>query len=77
MLARAPEPKVQAQATALPFPDASFGSVALLYVLYTFPTQPKPFKKHTACRDPKGSSPSRPRAAMTPPNSLTSFPELR
>lgn len=37
MLTRAPEPKVQAQATALPFADASFGSVALLYVLYHLP----------------------------------------
>lgn len=37
MLARAPEPKVQAQATVLPFSDASFGSVALLYVLYHLP----------------------------------------
>ena len=37
MLARAPEPKLQAEATALPFPDAMFGSVALLYVLYHLP----------------------------------------
>jgi SAM-dependent methyltransferase len=34
MLARAPGPVVKADATALPYPDASFGSVALLYVLY-------------------------------------------
>jgi SAM-dependent methyltransferase len=34
MLARAPRPAVHAEATALPFPDASFPSVALLYVLY-------------------------------------------
>jgi ubiquinone/menaquinone biosynthesis C-methylase UbiE len=34
MLARAPQPTVRAEATALPFEDASFGSVALLYVLY-------------------------------------------
>lgn len=34
MLARAPEPHVIGDATALPFPDASFDSVALLYVLY-------------------------------------------
>jgi SAM-dependent methyltransferase len=34
MLARAPVPKVKGDATALPFPDSSFGSVALLYVLY-------------------------------------------
>lgn len=37
MLARAPEPKHLAEATALPFPDASFASVALLYVLYHLP----------------------------------------
>jgi SAM-dependent methyltransferase len=37
MLARAPEPHHQADATALPFPDGSFGSVALLYVLYHLP----------------------------------------
>jgi SAM-dependent methyltransferase len=34
MLAEAPEPVVEADATALPFADGSFGSVALLYVLY-------------------------------------------
>jgi SAM-dependent methyltransferase len=34
MLERAPEPAVRADATALPFADATFGSVALLYVLY-------------------------------------------
>jgi SAM-dependent methyltransferase len=34
MLAEAPGPVVQADAAALPHPDASFGSVALLYVLY-------------------------------------------
>jgi len=34
MLARAPQPTVQADAAALPFPAESFGSVALLYVLY-------------------------------------------
>jgi SAM-dependent methyltransferase len=37
MLARAPEPHLLADATALPFPDGSFGSVALLYVLYHLP----------------------------------------
>lgn len=37
MLARAPEPSVRAEATALPFADASFGSLALLYVLYHLP----------------------------------------
>jgi SAM-dependent methyltransferase len=37
MLARSPEPKVQAEATALPFRRDSFGSVALLYVLYHVP----------------------------------------
>jgi SAM-dependent methyltransferase len=34
MLARAPQPSVQADAESIPFPDASFPSVALLYVLY-------------------------------------------
>jgi ubiquinone/menaquinone biosynthesis C-methylase UbiE len=34
MLEVAPEPAVRADATALPFADAAFGSVALLYVLY-------------------------------------------
>jgi SAM-dependent methyltransferase len=37
MLAEAPEPSLRGEATALPFPDASFGSVALLYVLYHLP----------------------------------------
>jgi SAM-dependent methyltransferase len=34
MLAAAPLPNVRAEATALPFPDDSFPSAALLYVLY-------------------------------------------
>lgn len=34
MLARAPAPRIRAEATALPFGDRSFPSVALLYVLY-------------------------------------------
>jgi SAM-dependent methyltransferase len=34
MLARAPRPSRLGEATALPFPDASFRSAALLYVLY-------------------------------------------
>jgi len=37
MLARAPRPTVRGDACALPFPDDSFGSVALLYVLYHLP----------------------------------------
>jgi SAM-dependent methyltransferase len=37
MLARAPRSAVAGDATALPFDDASFGSVALLYVLYHLP----------------------------------------
>jgi SAM-dependent methyltransferase len=37
MLARAPRPAVQAEATVLPFADASFDSVALLYMLYHLP----------------------------------------
>jgi len=34
MLELAPEPAARADATSLPFADAAFGSVALLYVLY-------------------------------------------
>src|SRR5918996_2000959 len=34
MLARAPQPHVKGDATALPFADRSFDSAALLYVLY-------------------------------------------
>jgi SAM-dependent methyltransferase len=37
MLAQAPGPVVEAAATELPFPDDSFGSLALLYVLYHLP----------------------------------------
>jgi SAM-dependent methyltransferase len=37
MLARAPPPKVVGDAAALPFPDRSFDSAALLYVLYHSP----------------------------------------
>jgi SAM-dependent methyltransferase len=37
MLARAPQPHVLGDATALPCADGSFGSVALLYVLYHLP----------------------------------------
>ena len=41
MLRRAPRPSTCATATSLPFPDAAFASVALLYVLYhlTEPTR--------------------------------------
>ena len=37
MLAEAPGPVVEADATALPYPDAAIGSLALLYVLYHLP----------------------------------------
>jgi SAM-dependent methyltransferase len=37
MLARAPLPNVVGDAAALPFPDRSFDSAALLYVLYHLP----------------------------------------
>ena len=37
MLAQAPGPAVEADAAALPYEDASFGSLALLYVLYHLP----------------------------------------
>jgi SAM-dependent methyltransferase len=37
MLAEAPRPVVEADATALPYENASFGSLALLYVLYHLP----------------------------------------
>jgi SAM-dependent methyltransferase len=37
MLALAPEPAVEADAAALPYEDGSFGSLALLYVLYHLP----------------------------------------
>jgi SAM-dependent methyltransferase len=37
MLTRAPQPSIRADAIALPFEDASFASVAVLYVLYHLP----------------------------------------
>jgi len=37
MLAAAPKPSTLADATALPFPDASFGAVAMLWMLYHLP----------------------------------------
>jgi SAM-dependent methyltransferase len=37
MLGRAPQPNVLGDARALPFPDRSFGSATLLYVLYHLP----------------------------------------
>jgi SAM-dependent methyltransferase len=37
MLARAPKPHLLGDATELPFADSSFGSIALLYVLYHLP----------------------------------------
>ena len=37
MLSRAPRPNVLGDATSLPFPDGSFASAALLYVLYHLP----------------------------------------
>ena len=41
MLARAPQPNVRADATALSFEDVCFGSVTLLHVLYHLP-EPRP-----------------------------------
>ncbi|MBD0283629.1 MAG: methyltransferase domain-containing protein [Thermoleophilaceae bacterium] len=41
MLARAPQPNVQADALALPFADSSFASVALLYILYHLAEPPR------------------------------------
>jgi SAM-dependent methyltransferase len=37
MLARAPEPATLADARALPFPDETFGAVAMLWMLYHLP----------------------------------------
>jgi SAM-dependent methyltransferase len=37
MLARAPKPSIQADATALPFSDKSVGAVAMLWMLYHLP----------------------------------------
>src|SRR5918994_6758 len=48
MLAGAPEPTVQGVATELPFADSSFGSVALLYVLYHLPQAPLTFDAELA-----------------------------
>jgi SAM-dependent methyltransferase len=41
MLANAPKPTVLADATSLPFPDESFGAVAMLWMLYHLP-DPEP-----------------------------------
>ena len=51
MLAQAPGPHHLAEATALPFPDERFGSVALLYVLCTCPTPLRDSPSHTGCFD--------------------------
>ena len=37
MLARAPKPSVLGDAARLPFPDESFGAVAMLWMLYHLP----------------------------------------
>ena len=50
MLAQAPEPHHLAEATALPFPDERFGSVALLYPT-TCPTPLRDSPSHTGCFD--------------------------
>jgi SAM-dependent methyltransferase len=48
MLAGAPELHHRADATALPFPDESFGSVAVLYVLYHLSIPPWRLPRHGA-----------------------------
>lgn len=73
MLARAPRPAALGEATALPFPEASFDSVALLYVLYHL-EGPSRARRGSPRAAPRGGSwPSRPRVAATPPSSPTRF----
>ncbi len=74
MRARAPEPHHLAEATALPFPDERFGSVALLYVLYHLPDPAAALAESRRVLRPGGSSPSRRPAGTTLPSSPTRFP---
>jgi SAM-dependent methyltransferase len=84
MLARAPQPHHQADATALPFPDGSFGSAALLYMLYHLPDPASALAEARRVLQPGGlvavAAPSRhdsPELAdALPPTSLTFDAEL-
>jgi SAM-dependent methyltransferase len=54
MLRRAPEPTTCADATALPFEDGSFGSAALLYVLYHLPDPAAALREARRVLHPRG-----------------------
>jgi ubiquinone/menaquinone biosynthesis C-methylase UbiE len=69
MLRRAPEPHHQADATALPFSDEAFGSVALLYVLYHLPDPASALAEARRVLQPGGLVAVAARVATTRPSS--------
>jgi ubiquinone/menaquinone biosynthesis C-methylase UbiE len=71
MLAHAPEPAITGDANALPFPEASFGSVAPLYVLYHLAEPVRALAEARRVLRPADSWRWPPRAATTRPSSLT------
>jgi SAM-dependent methyltransferase len=80
MLARSPAPNVVGDATALPFPDRSFDSVALLYVLYHLPDPAQALAEARRVLCPRGlvavAAPSRhdsPELAHALPNRPLTF----
>jgi ubiquinone/menaquinone biosynthesis C-methylase UbiE len=73
MLARAPQPHHLADATALPFPDESFRSVALLYVLYHLPDPALALAEARRVLQSGGLVAAAARAARTPSSSPTCF----
>jgi len=74
MLAAAPRPAVIGDATALPFADASFGSVALLYVLYHLPEPADALAEAHRVLRPVAWSSRPPPAALTRLSSRTCCP---
>src|SRR5436190_10349556 len=69
MLARAPKPTTLADARSLPFPDRSFGAVAMLWMLYHLPDPETALAEARRVLKPGGLT-------MTSTTSITDSPEL-
>jgi SAM-dependent methyltransferase len=69
MLARAPKPTTLADAHTLPFPDQSFGAVAMLWMLYHLPDPDRALAEGRRVLKPGG-------LLLASTNSLSDSPEL-